>query len=423
MKKWLFLVAFTYLNATSITYLLDKIEDTPDYKIDRLSIEQMRANKSAIRGSLFPKVSLFGTAEKYNVPTSMKPLLPTDSGKLIQTNSSLPFSKSIYKIGFNITMPIFIKEIYDNKKKVEHLLRASVFQAKINLIKKQAMLVTYVSNLNYLYSLKSAIIKQKSSIKKSYNAIKVGVDVGRIPEFKLLRLKDAITQINLKISQINRNIIDIKSSIYKVTKVNLKSSIRVNSNRVPKGDFYALKPLKESLKANEYELKSKQDAFLPKVNLKVVGSRSFGEAYNTNDNITTNMASAGLYVNWDILNKKANGDIQKAKVSRLKSQLEIEKTKKDLSADIKKINQTINEIYKEIHYIKSSIKIKKELLNGAKVAFRVDRMSVDEYLQYEDDLAKTRADLANLYALKNSYKAQKGLIYGINLKRIFKWST
>ncbi len=420
MKKLLLLLAFSYVNATSISYLLNKIEKTPDYKIDRLSIEQMKASKKSIKGSLYPKISLFASAERYNVPTSMKPLLPTDSAKLIQMHSSLPFSRSIYKVGFNITMPVFVKEIYDNKKKISHLLNATRYQTKINLIKKQALLVTYVSNLNYLYALKNTLLKQKKSIYTSYKAVQVGVDVGRIPEFKLLRLQDAINQIKVKISQVDRNIIDLKSSIYKITKVKLKKAVKVRSKRVPKGDFYALKPLREKLIANKYEIQAKKDAFLPKVNLKIVGSRSMGEAYNTQKNVYTNMASAGLYVNWDVLNKRAKADIQKAKVQRMQTSLEIAKTKKDLRADIRKINQTLKEINKEIRYIKESLRIKKELLIGARTAFRLDRMTVDEYLSYEDDIARTRADLANLEALKNSFKAQKGLIYGINLKRIFR---
>jgi len=420
MKKLLILLAFSYLNATSITYLLNKIEQTPDYKIDQLAIKQMKATKKSIKAALYPKISLFGAAEHYNTPVSLKPLLPTESGKLIATHSPLPFSSTIYKVGFNLTMPIFIKEIYDNKKKVEHLLRATRYQTQINLLKKQALLVTYASNLNYLYALKGALNKQKNSIYKTFRAVEVGVDVGRIPEFKLLRLHDAINQIKVKISQINRNIIDIKSSIYKVTKVKVKRAIRIKSKRVPKGEFYALKPLREKLIASDYDIKAKKDAFYPKVSLKVVGSRSFGEAYNNNQNVAETMASAGLYVNWDILNKKASADIQKAKVAKLQSALEIAKTKKDLKADIKKINQTLNEINEAIKYTKESLYVQKELLFGAKEAFRVGRMTVDEYLGYEDNLAKTRADLANLQALKNTYKAQKGLIYGINLKRIFK---
>ena len=66
------------------------------------------------------------------------------------------------------------------------------------------------------------------------------------------------------------------------------------------------------------------------------------------------------------------------------------------------------------------MKLKKELLKGAKVAFRLNRMSVDEYLQYEDDLAKTKADLASLIANENTLKANKALIYGENLKKVFK---
>ncbi len=414
------LLSIGYIKATSISYLLKKIESTPDYKIDQLVIQQMRANKNSIKGSLFPKVTLFGSAQKYNTPVSLKPLLPTESGILIKTNSPLPFSKEIYKIGFNISMPIFVKEIYDNKKKIEHLLRASRYQTKINLIKKQTLLVTYASNLNYLYALKYALNKQKKSIYTTYKAIKVGVDAGRIPAFKLLRLKDALKQIEIKITQVNREIINIKSLIYKLTQITPKGNIKIRSKRVPKGTFYAIKPLKEKLIASKYEIEAKKDAFWPKVNLQISASRSFGTAYNNDKSIKANMATAGIYLNWDILNKKASGEIQKAKVERLKSALEIAKTKKDLQADINKINQTLKEINEAIKYTKESIKTQKELLVGATAAFKLSRMSVDEYLQYEDNLAKSRANLANLYALKNSYKAQKCLIYGINLKRIFK---
>jgi hypothetical protein len=47
-------------------------------------------------------------------------------------------------------------------------------------------------------------------------------------------------------------------------------------------------------------------------------------------------------------------------------------------------------------------------------------MTVDEYLKYEDDLAKAKATLANLIASKNSLIAQKALIYGNNFKKVFK---
>ena len=132
------------------------------------------------------------------------------------------------------------------------------------------------------------------------------------------------------------------------------------------------------------------------------------------------MASAGLYLNWDVLNKKASADIQKAKLQKMQTSLELAKTRKDLQADIDKINQTLRQLKEEYSFIKSSLRIKKELLTGAKTAFRLGRMSVDEYLAYEDDLARTRADLANIKALSNTFKAQKALIYGINLKRIFR---
>ena len=133
-----------------------------------------------------------------------------------------------------------------------------------------------------------------------------------------------------------------------------------------------------------------------------------------------NYASAGIYVSWDIFNKKNSSEIQKAKINQSKISLEIQKTINKLTSQIKYINNSLKEIKKELLNTKESISIKEELLKGAKVAFKLNRMSVDEYLKYEDDLAKQRANLANLIAFKNSLIAQKALIYGKNLKKVFK---
>jgi len=412
--------AVVFLNATTISQLLKKIDEIPDTKLDNVAIKEMKINKKSVTYSLYPKLTLTGSAEHFNIPTSIRPLPPTESTKIIMTHGSLPFSKNIYRIGFNFNMPLFIKEVYDNKKRMQFLLNATKYKSQINLLKRESTLIIYVSNLNYLYALKKALKTQYDSISTVYKATKTGVKVGRIPEFKLLRLKDSLISIKNRISQVETKIADMQSKIYTLTETKINQPIKFYANNVSKGEFISLKPLKEQLKASKYEIASKKDAYLPKVFLKMQGNRAFAKAYNTNENIALNYASAGIYITWDVFNKKNGADIQKAKIARNKTSLEIAKTIKDLKAQIAYINKSLKEIEKQLVLAKQSVDLKKELLKSAKTAFELNTMTVDEYLGYENDLAKAKADLANLIALKNSLIAQKALIYGKNLKKVFK---
>ncbi|NPA55176.1 MAG: TolC family protein [Epsilonproteobacteria bacterium] len=419
MKKLAIFMAIS-LHATTIANLLEAIKNTPDYKLDNVAVKEMKINKESIKGMLYPSISLFASKEHFNRYNSLIPLPPTESAELMAKNESLPFSQNIDRIGFSASMPIFVKEIYDNKKKMEQLVKATKILAKINLLKKEALLVTYVSKLNYLFKLKKALLKQKDSIQTTYKALKVGVNVGRIPEFKLVRLQDSLNQIKIKISSINSNIAQVQSDIYKLTKIYIKHPINITSGDVKKGDFISIKPLKSNLQASMYDIKAKKSAFYPKLILKASGNRAYAKAYNTDENIQEDFASVGIYLNWEIFNKKNSADIQKAKIEMIKNKLQISKTIKDLNAQIMQINHSINETIKQIKLTQKSIKLKKELLKGAKVAFKLNRMSVDDYLQYENDLTQAYANIANLIATKNTLKANKALIYGENLERIFK---
>ncbi|WP_456479041.1 TolC family protein [Nautilia sp.] len=421
MKKFsIILTSSILLNAATIDSLLSKIEYIPDTKLDSLMIKEMKTNKKSVTYSLYPKLTLTAGAEHFSTPASMVPLPPTESTKIMTTGGSLPFSRNIYKLGFNISMPVFIKEIYDSKKKMQHLLNATKYQAKINLLKRQSALIIYISNFNYLFALKNALLSQEKSVQTTYEAIKAGVDAGRIPEFKLLRLKDSLIAVKNKISQIQTKIEDMKSKIYTLTMSEIDSPVKLTSNKIEKSEFFAVKPLKEKLKSDSFNIKIKKDAHLPKVILKIQGYRAYAKAYNTGSYITEDFASAGIYVTWDIFDKKNNSEIQKAKIQASKTSLEIQKTLKDLSAQINYINASLKEIKKQLLSTKESISLKEELLKGAKTAFKLNTMTVDEYLKYEDDLAKEKANLANLIALKNTLIAQKALIYGKNLKKVFK---
>ncbi|WP_024789271.1 TolC family protein [Lebetimonas sp. JH292] len=207
MKKLSFgLILAISLNATNLNELFNAIKKTPDTKIDNLLIKKTKTLKKEIIGSLYPSVSIFASSEHFSSPTNIKPLPPTKSQQIGMQHGGYWFSQNINKIGFSASMPIFVKNIYDTKSKISHLLIASKYKAKINLLKRESLLITLLSKYNYLIKLKKALNDEKNSIETTLNAINVGVKVGRIPAFNALRLKDALNQINIKISGINTQI-------------------------------------------------------------------------------------------------------------------------------------------------------------------------------------------------------------------------
>lgn len=421
MKKVFLLSVAIWLNASEITELFNAIKKAPETQIDNLAVKQTKTDKNKIKYSLYPKISVFASAEHFSSPASLKPQPPSVAAKLAARNKGYWFSQNITKTGFSASMPLFVKEIFDNSKKLKNIIKIKKYQAKINLLKREALLVTYLSKLNYLYALKDALNQKENSIKTTLNAIKTGVEVGRIPEFKLLRLKDALNSIQIKKSQINMEIDDIKSKIYSLTKITLNSPVKFSTvSNISKKEFIAIKPLKENLKAQKINLEVSKDSYYPKFMIEANGYRAFAKAYNNDDNLAENFASIGIYMNWSIFDKTKSADIQKAKISLIKSNLEIQKTLKDLNAEVKKIKSSLKEINKSVTLAKNSIKLKKELLKSAKTAFELNTMTVDEYLNYEDDLANAKAELANLTATKNSLLANLAFIYGNNLERIFK---
>jgi outer membrane protein TolC len=422
MKKIIaFCAAAAIASAASITTLLQAVKKIPDTKIDFANVKEMRANKKEVVSSLYPKITLLANAVHYSNPYNLRPMPPTESVIIAKEGGGYWFSKNIQRLGFQAQMPLFIKSIFDNKKKMQYLLNAVKYKAKLNLLQREAMLITYVSNLNYLYELKKALIQKRNSIKQTRDAIAVGVKVGRIPEFKLLRLDDALNQIKIKLKEISMNMAKTESDIYKLTMMKIKAPVNITTvEDIKSGEFYAVKPLKEQLKASEYSIKAAKDSFWPKIVIKIEGMRNFGKAYDNGKQLALNFASAGIYLSWDIYDKKSNAQVQKAKIASFKDSLLIKKTVKDLRASVYQIKADLKDIEKSIKLTQKSIKLKVELLKSAKKAFELNTMTVDEYLQYEDDLAMAKANLASLIAKKDALLANLAFIYGDNFERIFK---
>jgi len=422
MKKLLLIpVVGIGLQATTLSQLFDAVKNAPESQINNVVMKNMKINKEMVKSSLFPKITLNASIEHYNRNMSLVPLTPTESAKESKVGNSLPFGQNIGKIGVGLSMPIFVKEIYENQKKMSDLLEAVKLKSKIDLLKRDALLIGLLSNFNYLEHLKTALKEKNFSIKQTIKSIQVGVNAGAIPEFNLIRLQDALTQIDIKIGDIETKINSIKSELYKLTNIVIDYPMKISFSNYQKDDFMALKPIEWSIKADEKNLDAKKSArWYPKVFLKANITKGYVKSYNTNDIDERNIADVGLYLQWNIFDKVANKDVQKAKITLIKDKLNLTKNEKDLTAEANKLTYNLVLIKKEITSAKKSIKLKKELLASAKIAFSNQAMNVDEYLGYETDLVNSKATLAGLNAQLSETVANLAFIYGNDFNSIFK---
>ncbi len=409
-----------YLGATTLNELFDGIKNAPQTKIDWLMKKNMVENKKSVEYSLYPKISLSGSVEHFNRYVSLVPLTPTESAELTKNKDSLPFGQNVQKVGIVLSMPIYIREIYKNKQKMSYLVQSAQYKNKISLLSREVLIINLVSNYDYLNKLKFALEQKKFSILETIKAIKIGVKNGAIPEFNLLRLQDSLNQIKINILNTKTEIAKTKAQIFSLTNVVIDNPINIVGGIYQKGDFLKIKPLKMELLADQKNVEAKKALWWPKITLQTKAMRSWTKAYNTNDEIGENQASVGVYLQWDLFDRKNNSDIQKAKISLNKDTWQIRKTRQELESEVLKLTENMDYIKQQITLTKHSLKIKTELLKSAKVAFENQAMNVDEYLKYEDDLFDTKANLAKLEAQKNITLANIAFIYGNDITKVFK---
>ncbi len=100
-------------------------------------------------------------------------------------------------------MPLFVKGIYTLAEKVKQLQKVSKLGHKLNLVTRQAEVVSVDASLSYLTQLGEAIVARQGSLQKTQDDLQMAVNNGRVPEAELLKLE---TSINISIPLFDRSL-------------------------------------------------------------------------------------------------------------------------------------------------------------------------------------------------------------------------
>jgi len=423
MKRLLFsvLVGWSSLNATTMDELFSSLQKQPVSQMDNLNAKMANVSQKKVVSGYYPTIDLFASYAHYNSPSSLKPIDPIETGKLIAKGEPIPFSTTIEKVGVKFSMPLFMRELSSLSKKAKYLAKSAKIKKKINFYQNEALLLGANASLEYLDNLLVAMHSTQKSLQNTKKDIVISVNSGRMAGIELDKINEKLNQLEISINDVSIKRLNLVSQIAQLTDITLKHSVSMELVAdVDKNDFILLKPLRSSLKASSCDLEaSKQKRYYPKAFLNGVYTRSYAQD-NPQDSrdLEEDFGYYEVVLSVPLFNKKDSVDVELKKVALLKSKMNLNKVEQELKYQVKAIEDELVLLKKSKKLNKKNIANKQNLLDYAKVSFTEGRMTQEDYLRYEDDLLDAKSAYFNIVSKIWQDMGKLAVMYGVDLKEI-----
>jgi len=408
-------------HAITLGELFTSLKSSPAIIQDRLSVEESEKATEVIHGSLYPKVYGFASIEHYSNPTNLRPFLPTESAALLSQNGTLPFSRNIAKVGLKGSMPLYNGSLYALIDELKMTHKSLQSQKRLDMLSKEAELVDSNAALIYLEHFTNALDSQNTSIQKTKERIDVGVKNGRYAQAESLKLQNALSSLRISIEDTTAKRMAYAQQIRALTNLEITQSIPMNLKgaiTTSSEDVAFLEPFKQRVEAKTYASKVAERSLLPVVTADATLFRGWGEAYNNEDNFHQDYGVVGIYVNVPLFDASNYKSIEKSHLATLQAQNALEQKRIELSAKIKTLHSDENSLINSLSSAKMRVASSDELLTIGKLALQNGRLSVEEYLRYEDALLDAKATQAAIEWKLWRTRSAIAIIYGIDLADI-----
>jgi len=406
----------------NIGELFDSLKASPANRASQFAADKALQYKKIANGNLYPEVFAFGKYDYSDIPSGMLPVPPNDLIKMVQNPSvAQPFSENILRGGVNLSMPLFVKSVYTMAAKAQKMYEAATLKAAIELQKNEAVLVGANANLIYMENLETAIQSKRRSLEKMKELIEVKVNNGRAPESALLLLNTNINDIELNLMQLQMNREKGRATIYALTNIQLDSAVGLTQNAEFKnGDFVALEPMEKMIDATRLNARAEKEKLYPALVAQANYVYNHGKSYNNNETVNNDFTTAGLTLKIPIFEKPQYAKIKLSNMEVNEQENELEKIRLEITAEATQLDNSLTIIERAIELNKNSILSKQELLDIAKESYLKDRMTIEDYLKYEDDLLFEKAKLYQTQAEKWQTLMKLAVIYGNNIENLVK---
>ncbi|MCX5734525.1 MAG: TolC family protein [candidate division NC10 bacterium] len=401
-------------SAMDIASLLAAAREQPDIQEKELAVAEADLRVTEAYSALFPKLGLYGRYEDYSSPTNMRPFFPTE-GNAAQGNS-LEFSRTIARYGATAQMPLYVKALYTVADQLKLLKDKAVTAKQIDLVRKEATVVALNSLFTSLVRSDAALTGREASLQDALAMTERKVALGRAAEADRLKIQKALSDLAQQHNDLRMKILDVQRDLRKLTGIALDAPVPMRPIAdVQPGPFLALRVLEADVAAAQKDVQRAQEQFYPTLSLEGGLSLNEGTAYNTGSHVERSYNFVALVLRIPLFDKTlfAANDIANVKVRRAEQTLE--QNKRDLSALAQNLQDKGPVLARATAVAQEIVETQTRLLQIARVAYRNERLTTEEYLRYEADVLQAEAGLYQAQNDQWQVLAQQAVLYGMAL--------
>lgn len=403
----------------TIDTLFDALHKNPSVKENKLKIQQIEELYEQKKALLYPRVYGFASYDIYSTPMNITPLVPTESAKIGSTTGTYPFSKNFKKIGVSASVSLYDKSLFSLLKSIEKNIQSVMIKSKLDIIAKEGMVVEFNALLNFYEKLLFSLHSKQKSLLVTKEKIEVGMQNGKNAPADRLKLQSALSNTSIVIEDIESKIESIKNTLFSLTQIELSSSVAMRlTHEIKVNDIIMIALYKEDVASKEYLLEQAKDQYYPKLYLEMNALRGYGESYNNGEDFDRDFASLSLKLTIPLYDKTISSNIQNSKIETLIAKNTLEKKKLELSSQAKTFEAQLISLNKKNLEFNNLIDSNGKLLDTAKVALDNGKISIEEYLRYEDAvfeaIANSEQNRFNIWKIQT----QLALMYGVKLSQI-----
>jgi len=403
----------------TIDKLLEAASRHPAVEMSELAAKEGELRVGQAGAALYPKLSIFAKGESYNSPTNLRPMPPTEVN--VAAGDSLPFSREILRYGLSLEAPLYVGKVYRLREKMRFLAKKSAIAHQINLISRQAAVLSLASGYQALSQLEDAVRARLKSLATTRDTVHLKVQNGRTPEAELLKIDNSVIALKEQENDLAVKRIDIRRDLEKFTGLEVADPVKLElTGATDSGELIGLKLEEAELGAQKKELERARAGRYPTLSLYGTVSGNDGTAYNTDEHISRDYNFVGLMIKMPLYDRSVGADIDLARIGEEKEEKKLAKTRIELTALEKNLKARLPVVGESMSLAQQAEANNRELLKIARLSYEGGRTTTEEYLRYEAQLLDSQAALARARDEKWQICAKQAVLYGIDLRGVVK---
>ncbi len=401
----------------NITKLLEAVEKLPGLQASELETKATSIQLEQARAELYPKLSAIASYERYNSPTNLRPMPPTEIN--IVAGDSIPFSDEIERVGLKVEMPLFVKSLYTLADKVKQLRQLSRLSHAMSVVTRQAEVVSVDASLAYVTHLDAAIAARIQSLQKTHDDLQMAVNNGRIPESELLKLQTSMNIRQKQQNDLRLQRLSLINQLRQLTGLDIVEFVALSLKRpVVEGQILREEQQQTSVAVAEKEVQRTWDQHYPTVKLVGALTENYGTAYNTDESIDRSYNYLGINVSLPLFDKGLSTSIALAKNQLHREKKRLAQTQIDVAAEADTLRQQLPILETSMELARKSFENSKKVLEISRVAYRSGRLTTEEYLLNETEVLDTEAAVRQTNRDWWQVICRQAVLFGDDLKGV-----